>query len=247
MSTTRTTAEPAPSPDGPALEGPHGRGRFTDETLSPTELRGVRRLGDAWQTTPLFYLERDCDATSLLDRYARLRTDLAPLKASLTGLLLSRVATVLRRHPRLNSEFRGGTRRLFDDINICVAVATQSGLTVPVIRSVDRLSAREIAVELERVIEAAHSGKLKLPDVTGGTFTITNLGMFGIDRVIPVINPPHAAILGIGRIRDQLVADAGTPVVRPTLSLTLTVDHRVVDGAAAAAFLQDLADTIEAG
>lgn len=217
-----------------------------DEPLTPIELRGARRLGEAWPATPHFYLLRQCAAQALLERHRALSDASGQARVSLTALLLMVTARTLRDHPRMNAQFIDGQRRLHADINVGVAVATDAGLTVPVVKRADRLDIRAIGVELGRLVTAAREGRLALGDVTGGTFTISNLGDLGIDTVLPVINPPQAAIVGIGRVREVPRVVGG--VVRPAqaVDLALSVDHRVADGVIAARFLADLAARIEA-
>ena len=134
---------------------------------------------------------------------------------------------------------------MFPEINVGLAIAIDEGLVVPVIRGADRLSLTEIAVARRALAEKAQAGRLALDEVTGGTFTLTNLGMLGVDVFQAIINPPQSAILATGRIADRPVVENGEVVARPTIYLTLSVDHRVLDGATAARFLQDLQALIE--
>lgn len=217
-----------------------------EEALTPIELRGARRLGEAWPVTPHFYLTRQCAAEALLRRHREVNADPVNPRISLTALLVSLVGRTLRDHPRMNAQYVDGRRRLYRDINVGVAVATDAGLTVPIIRKADELGMDNIALELGRLVAAARGGRLAVDDVIGGTFTISNVGDLGIDMVLPVINPPQAAIIGIGRIRDVPCVVEGVVRAAPAMDLALAVDHRVADGVTAARFLADLAGRVEA-
>jgi pyruvate dehydrogenase E2 component (dihydrolipoamide acetyltransferase) len=160
-------------------------------------------------------------------------------------MIVAMVAKALRQHPQLNARWKEGTIVVADQIGIGVAVATDAGLLVPVLRRADELALAEIARRRFDLVTRAQSGQLQPDDVVGGTFTISNLGMHGVDTVAPILNPPQAAILGVGRIADRVVAVDGAPAVRPMMTLTLSCDHRVVDGARAAQFLETLARGLE--
>ena len=150
----------------------------------------------------------------------------------------------LAKHPRLNATLTGDTIQVLDEINIGVGVALDEGLIVPVIRNTDKLSIQEIGAAVRDLAARARSNSLQMDEVTGGTFTITNLGAYGIDLFTPIINPPEVAILGVGRIVEKLMIYRGDVARRSTMVLSLTFDHRVIDGAPAAAFLQTLADIL---
>jgi pyruvate dehydrogenase E2 component (dihydrolipoamide acetyltransferase) len=162
-----------------------------------------------------------------------------------TDLLVKLLATALARHPRLNASWSVGTIADNREINVGIATAAGDALVVPVIRAADTLSIGEIAARRQALVERANAGALTLDDVTGATFTLTNLGMYGVDAFNAIINPPQAAILAVGRIGDRVVAVDGQPVVRPTVVLSLSCDHRVVDGARGALFLDELVNLIE--
>jgi pyruvate dehydrogenase E2 component (dihydrolipoamide acetyltransferase) len=155
------------------------------------------------------------------------------------------VARALKRHPRLNASLEGDQIRLHSAIHVGLAVALDDGLIVPVIRDADRKTLPEVAAETRTLAEQARMGQLTPEQVTGSTFTITNLGRFGIDGFTPIVNPPEAAILGVGRIIEKPAQYRGTIALRQMLTLSLTHDHRLVDGVPAAAFLQSLADLLE--
>jgi pyruvate dehydrogenase E2 component (dihydrolipoamide acetyltransferase) len=202
------------------------------------------RTAEAWRSIPHFYLVREVDASSLMDWHESLCRAYGR-KVTYTDLLLKKVATCLRSHPRLISEWRSGTLQPHLEVNIGLAVAIDEGLVVPVIRDTDKLTAWEIARERKRLVERARSGKLEPDDLSAGTFTISNLGMYGVDFFQAIVNPPQAAILAVGRIAQRVVSVESQPAVRPMMTLGLSCDHRQVDGAHAARFLGELADSLE--
>ena len=154
------------------------------------------------------------------------------------------VARVLTKHPKLNATWDNRNIRLNSSINISVAMAVQAGVVGAVIPNADKTTIGEIASQRKELTDRARNGRLKPADVAGGTFTITNLGMYNVDAFNAIIAPPQAAILAVGRIADRVVALDGQAAIRPTMTLTLSADHRVVDGAQAAIFLNDLADAL---
>jgi pyruvate dehydrogenase E2 component (dihydrolipoamide acetyltransferase) len=149
------------------------------------------------------------------------------------------------RHRAVNALYRGDSIELHPTANVGIAVAVPNGLVVPVIRSCERLSIAEIAAARAEVVGRAREGKLTQQDLEGGTFTISNLGMYGIERFIAVLNPPQAAILAVGTIEDKVVAVDGQPTVRPRMEITLTADHRAIDGATGAEFLATVKQFLE--
>jgi pyruvate dehydrogenase E2 component (dihydrolipoamide acetyltransferase) len=167
-------------------------------------------------------------------------------KISYTALIVKAVGWALKRNPMVNSRLETDQIILLQSINIGIAVAIESGLIVPVLHDVDAKNISEINVELEEVTTRASNNRLRQSDLQGGTFTISNLGMYGADKFTSIINPPEVAILAVGRIRKQFVADEmGQPILRPMASLTLSADHRVLDGIVAARFMTDLRDCLE--
>jgi pyruvate dehydrogenase E2 component (dihydrolipoamide acetyltransferase) len=164
---------------------------------------------------------------------------------SYTELMVKAVANALKKHPPINSTLEDGKIKVYEDINIGVAVATAQGLVVPVLHNADNKSLAEIAAKLRELAEKAREGKLSKEDVSGGTFTITNLGMYGVDLFIPIINPPEAAILAAGRILDKPVVEGKEIMIKPVMTLSLAYDHRIVDGAPAAQFLQEIKNILE--
>ena len=235
--------------------GPGGAVLATDVVTSgaaPAEDPGdtwrvmAERVTASWTTVPQFFVARDVDADALVDWRKRLAAE-AEVTAEITytDLLVALVARSLRRHPRLNARWIDGTIRHHDEINIGVATAVERGLVVPVLHGADRLPLRELAARRQALVERARAGRLRPADLVGGTFTISNLGMYHVHAFTAIVNAPQAAILAVGRIADRVVAHEGRPAVRPQMSVTLSCDHRVVDGARAAAFLADLASAIE--
>jgi len=167
------------------------------------------------------------------------------VQVSYTDMLVKAVAKALAEHPIINSTLENEKIRILADINVGVAVATERGLIVPVVYNADRKKLEEIASMLKELVEKAKQGRLTKEDLTGGTFTITNLGMYGVDVFTPIINPPETAILGVGRVVERPAIADGRIVVRPVMQLSLTFDHRVVDGAPAAEFLQKVKQVME--
>jgi pyruvate dehydrogenase E2 component (dihydrolipoamide acetyltransferase) len=162
-----------------------------------------------------------------------------------TDLLVKICAEALTRHPRVNASWRDGAIVGGPSVNVGVAVATDGGLVVPVVHRADTLELGAISARRVEVVDAARAGKLRPDDIQGGTFTISNLGMYGVDAFQAIVNAPQAAILAVGRILERPVAVNGEVVVRPVLTLTVSFDHRVVDGARGAEFLDTLAELIE--
>ncbi|PJF30847.1 MAG: 2-oxo acid dehydrogenase subunit E2 [Candidatus Thermofonsia Clade 1 bacterium] len=204
----------------------------------------AQRLQKSFQTAPHIFLE----ATAEMSAVAHLRSVLKArgAKLTVTALLIKACAWALGKHPALNATIEGDEISYWNTANIGMAVALDDGLIVPVIHSAERLSLQAIQQEVDRLAELARTGKLTLDQVSGGTFTISNMGMFGVDRFTAIINPPQVAILAVGRIVQQFVPDQeGKPVLKPMLNLMLSADHRVVDGAHAAYFLRDLREALE--
>ena len=204
----------------------------------------AQRLTQSWTTAPHFYLQRDV-ASGELARIRRQLHEQRRIDLTYTDMIIAASARVLRDHPRLNARWENGTIVSGQEINIGIAVAVDDGLVVPVLQRVDECSISEIAARRHDLVTRAQAGQLRPDDIRGGTFTITNLGMYGVDAFHPILNPPQAAILGVGRVVDRVVAEGGHPAVRPTMTLVLACDHRVADGARAAQFLDDLANLLE--
>ncbi|MCC6455111.1 MAG: 2-oxo acid dehydrogenase subunit E2 [Caldilineaceae bacterium] len=204
----------------------------------------AERLTQSWTTVPHFFLARDVDAKKFKKWHSKAQ-DRAQSKLTYTDLLVKVVAQALHAHARINASWIDGRIVANKGIHIGLAVAVEDGLLVPVIRNADRLGLEEIAQARADLVARAQAGKLAVGELQDGTFTISNLGMFGIDQFSAIINPPQAAILAVGRIADRVVAVDGKAKVRPMLTLNLSADHRVVDGARAARFLDAVAGMIE--
>jgi pyruvate dehydrogenase E2 component (dihydrolipoamide acetyltransferase) len=231
------------NPSGAGDDSPTGV-----ESLSNAWHVMAERVTASWTTVPHFYLMREVDAHGLVEMRARITPAVEKrtgLKPTYTDLLVKLVAVALRDHLRLNASWIEGEIRLNSEINIGLATAIADGLIVPVIQRADQLSVGEIAAQRHDLVTRANDNKLRPVDVGGGTFTITNLGMYNVDVFNAIINAPQAAILAVGRIADRVMALNGQPVVRPMVTLSLACDHRVVDGARGAKFLDDLANLME--
>jgi pyruvate dehydrogenase E2 component (dihydrolipoamide acetyltransferase) len=205
----------------------------------------AERTQRSWQEVPHFFLSCEVDATRLDAWRATVRRRPGAPGVTHTDLLVRLVGAALQEHPRVNASWRDGTIAANGHVNIGLAVAVDEGLVVPVITDADRLDLLEIAARRAELVVAARERRLKPADVQGGTFTISNLGMFRVDAFMAIVNAPQAAILSVGRIAQRAVVVDGAIVARPTLVLGLSFDHRVVDGAAGARFLDTLAALVE--
>lgn len=204
--------------------------------LSPLRRTIAKRMQRSAQEAPHIALTVEVDMMEA----ARARQD-----CSYTAFLVYAVARALRQHPYVNATLRGDVVHLFDEVNIGVATATPDGLIVPTIKQADTKSLHDLDSEIKDLARRAREGRLTLDDVSGGTFTVSNLGMFGIDEFHAIINPPQSAILAVSSIVDRPVVIEDEVVVRPIMKLTLSADHRVLDGASAAEFLRDLKSGLE--
>ena len=204
----------------------------------------ARRLTEAWQI-PVFQLQASADMTRVNALVARLRERDPDVRITVTDVLTKVCAQALMRHREVNAEFTEDAILLHPSANVGLAVAAPQGLVVPVIRSAERLSLTEIAGVRADLVGRAREAKLRAEDLEGGTFTISNLGMYAVERFTAVLNPPQAAIVAVGATEERVVPVDGETVVRPMVTLTGTFDHRAVDGAPAAAFLQTLKESLE--
>ncbi|MBZ5502655.1 MAG: 2-oxo acid dehydrogenase subunit E2 [Acidobacteriia bacterium] len=219
------------------------------EKLSQIARLMAERTSQSWTTVPHFFVVRDVDATELRAAHQRLGPAIEKsrgVRVTLTDLLIALVARVLRKHPRVNSMWTGQTIRPNPDVNISVAMAVEDGVVGAVIRKADTLEVGEISAQRRDLTDRARANKLRPADISGGTFTISNLGMYEVDAFTAIITPPQAAILAVGGMADRVVPVDGKPEVRPVMTLTLSSDHRVIDGARAAQFMKDLADALRA-
>ena len=214
-----------------------------------SDLRGAiaRRMTQSFTTTPHFYLEAEADVASMLEMRSKINEILKKdnESVSINDILVKIAATALARHPYINASYSDQGITVHDQVNVGVAVALESGLIVPVIRDASVKGLREIALNGRSLIEKARNNSLALDDITGGTFTLSNLGMFTVDAFTAIINPPEAAILAIGRVVEKPVCIDGEVVVGKRITLTLGLDHRVLDGAQGARFLGEIVNYIE--
>jgi len=204
----------------------------------------AERLTQAWTTIPHFYLMREVNASRLMAWREHAQKN-STEKITYTDLLVKLTAFALQKYPRLNSSWINSNIVLNQDINIGLAVAVDDGLIVPVIHHADRMNLSQLASRRIEIVARAKAGKPALDDLSGGTFTISNLGMYGVDAFNAIVNPPQAAILAVSRIADRVVPVNGQPAVQPMMTLSLSCDHRVVDGARGAQFIQALAEMLE--
>jgi pyruvate dehydrogenase E2 component (dihydrolipoamide acetyltransferase) len=237
-------AEPAPGAE------PVAAGADVEEVpLSSMRRVVARRLVESMQSTPHFYLTTNVDAEALLEFRAELNQQLAgrgdDLKVSVNDLIVKACAVLLRANPELNVSFGGDKLLVHKRVHVGIAVAVDGGLLVPVVRDADQKSLTQVAREAAELIGRARSGKLAGTDVGGGTFTVSNLGMFGIEQFTAVINPPEAAILAVGAALPEPVATEDGVAVHRRMRLTLSIDHRALDGATGAGFLAQLKDVLE--
>jgi pyruvate dehydrogenase E2 component (dihydrolipoamide acetyltransferase) len=203
----------------------------------------AERTTQSWTTVPHFFVSRDVDATAL----HAARQALIPaiershgVKVTHTDLMVAAVARALRRHPRMNASWSSGRIALNADVNVALAMAVENDVVTAVIRNADRIAVGEIAKQRRELDDRARANRLQPADITGATFTISNLGMFNVDAFTAIIVPPQAGILAVGAITERVVAVHGLIGIRPMVNLTLSSDHRLVDGARAAEFLNDV-------
>ncbi|MFD6397321.1 dihydrolipoamide acetyltransferase family protein [Nocardia sp. NPDC060249] len=239
---------PSPEVSVVAVQPVPASGEFEEVELTNIQRVSATRLTESKQQAPHFYLTSAIDVTELFAFRARINATLdaaGESKVSVNDLLVKAVAVALRKDPSVNVSFAGDKLLRHQGIHIGVAVATPVGLLVPVIRDADRKSVSEIATESRDKATRARDRKLRAEDMSGGTFTISNLGMFGIEQFTAVINSPESAILAVGAAADELRLDNDEVVARKILRVTMSADHRAIDGAIAAQFLATLKELIE--
>ena len=239
-------AKEEPEPAKPAREGEAGRGDVTYVELSRLQRTVARRMAESKATAPDFVMTVEVDMDDAVEFRQQLKAaagdDPAP---SFNDLVIKAAALALRDFPRANGAYRDGQFELYSRINVGVAVAGQDALVVPTVFDADRKSLGTIAAEARRLAERVREGKITPPELSAGTFTISNLGMYGIRRFVAVINPPQAAILAVGELSPKPVVRDGEVVIRNTLELTLTCDHRILYGAEAAEFLAKIREYLQ--
>ena len=246
----QAASQPKAAPAGKGAPAPAARristeGDYQDIPLTQIRKTIARRLAESIGPVPTFYLTAELD----MERVAEMRDamiDLAPeYKVSFNDIVLKAVATALRQHPEVNAHWLGDKMRYFNRVHLGMAVAVEDGLITPVVFDADTKGLAEIAGEARELAKRARDRKLKPEEYTGATFTVSNLGMFGIDHFTAIINPPEAAILAVGGVEERVVAVEGAPAVRRKMNVTMSCDHRVIDGATGAKFLQTLRRLVE--
>jgi pyruvate dehydrogenase E2 component (dihydrolipoamide acetyltransferase) len=228
----------------PAAAAPAGQVSFEDKPVSQMRKVIAKRLSESLFTSPHFYLTMTIDMDACVAARGRINEN-AAVKISFNDMVLKATAVALKQHPKVNSSWMGDTIRYNHHINIGVAVAVEDGLLVPVVRFADTKSLSQIGAEVKSFAQKAKDKKLQPADWEGSTFTISNLGMFGIDEFTAIINPPDACILAVGGIAQVPVVKNGQVVPGNVMKVTLSCDHRAVDGATGSAFLQTLKSLLE--
>jgi pyruvate dehydrogenase E2 component (dihydrolipoamide acetyltransferase) len=229
-------AVPEKIPQSANLQTPGSIGRLMAE-----------RTTQSWTRVPHFFVVREVDASALVEVRQRLASATEQnlgVRLTHTDLLVALVARILTKHPRVNASWVDGKIRLNPEVNIAVAIAVEDGVVAAVIHNANTLPVKQVAVQRHELSERARANRLHPHDISGATFTISNLGMYHVDAFSAIINPPQSAILAVGSITDRVIPVAGQPAIRPMMTLTLSCDHRVLDGAQAASFLNDLCDSI---
>lgn len=243
--TAVAASAPAAKSAAPAISNAVvGQVSFTDVPVSQMRKVIAKRLSESLFTAPHFYLTMQIDMDAAIAARTKIN-EVASVKVSFNDLVVKATAMALKKHPKINSSWMGDFIRYNDHINIGVAVAVDEGLLVPVVRFADSKSLSQIGAEVKDFAQRAKDKKLQPSDWEGSTFTISNLGMFGIDQFTAIINPPDACILAVGGISQEPVVKNGQVVPGNIMKLTLSCDHRVVDGATGAAFLQTLKQLLE--
>jgi pyruvate dehydrogenase E2 component (dihydrolipoamide acetyltransferase) len=249
---TEAAERPAAGSQALTVQPARARGAIDTETdwddipASNMRKRIAARLTEAKRDVPHFYLMRDLDAAALLSYRERLNDLLGDRgKVSVNDLVIKAVALALRRMPECNASWEGDAIRHYHRVHIGVAVAIPDGLVTPVVRDADTKGIGAIAAEVKDLADRAKKRGLKAHEITGSTFSVSNLGMFGIERFTAILNPPEAGILAIGAVRDAAVIDRGNVVAGKRMAVTMSCDHRVIDGALGARWLQVLGELIE--
>ena len=243
---SKTAAPKTPASETEAPEGGSAKGEATVHELSRVQRTIARRMAESRATVPDFELRCEVDMTLAVELRGRL-SEVADPAPSYNDFIVKAAALALREFPRVNGSYRDGAVATFSAINVGIAVAAQDALLVPTIFDADRLSLGEIARSGRTLAERVRDGSISPSELSGGTFTVSNLGMYGIDSFSAVINPPQAAILAVGSLKQRaVVLDDGSLAARPTLVLTLACDHRVLYGADGARFLDRVRALLEA-
>lgn len=234
-----------PAAGGEAQHAQEPRNEPVRERMTSMRLTIARRLTESKQNIPHYRLGCDIDLGAVLLRREQLAAE--GTRVSINDLLLRACALTLVSHPRVNAQFTGEELLSYPHADVAVAVATDAGLVTPILRGADLLTAQQIATATSDLAARARANQLRREEITGGTFTVSNLGMFGVDRFDAIINPPQVAILAVGAAKDRVVARDGEAAIARMVAVELSCDHRVVDGAAGGSFLADLKQRIESG
>jgi pyruvate dehydrogenase E2 component (dihydrolipoamide acetyltransferase) len=235
--TSSSASTPSSSPASPV-----------GESLSQIARLMAERMTQSWTGVPHFFLTRDVDCTELMAAHKRLGPIVEKsngAKLTITDLLIAAAARAIAKHPVMNASWTGTGIRQNSEINISLAMAVKDGVVGAVIHKADSAKLGDIATQRRDLTERARANRLRPTDISGGTFTISNLGMYQVDAFIAIITPPQAATLAVGTIADRVVPVNGKPSIRPMMTMTLSSDHRVLDGARAAEFLTTLAEAIQ--
>jgi pyruvate dehydrogenase E2 component (dihydrolipoamide acetyltransferase) len=229
---------PEAAPADSAIRHPPSALRLPQSALSTAARLMAERTTKSWTTAPHFFLTRDIEAGAIaaaLDNHAG---------STHTDLLIALVARILVKHPQMNASWVDGCVRINPDVHVAIAIAISDAVVSGVVHQAAALPVPQITARRKELAERARAGRLQPADISGATFTISNLGMYQVDAFTAIIVPPQAGILAVGAITDRVVAVDGRAAVRPMVTLTLSCDHRVIDGARAAMFLSDLADAV---
>lgn len=240
-------AAAADAPDGFAV--PAGEPGVEIEEVPVSQMRKAiaKRLATSIGPVPTFYLTVDVDMSRMLEVRANVNRMLETqgVKTSINDFILRAVASALARHPEVNASWQESVIRRHHRVHLGIAVAIEDGLITPIVRDAHLKGVAAIAAEVRELAARAREKKLKPDEYTGATFSVSNLGMFGIEEFTAIINPPEAAILAVGAVEDRVVAVDGQPAVRSRMKMTMSCDHRVIDGATGARFLRTLKDYLE--
>jgi pyruvate dehydrogenase E2 component (dihydrolipoamide acetyltransferase) len=239
-------AAPAPRPAGMAAQQPVFSGEpFKDVPLTQIRKTIAKRLAQSLGPVPTFYLTTEIDMERAWDARAALKALGPEGDVSFNDIIIKATATALKQHPNCNAWWQDDHIRFWNEVHVAMAVAVEDGLITPVIRHADLKTLRQISAESKDLAGRARERKLKPEEYTGGTFSVSNLGMFGIDEFTAIINPPEAGILAVGAIAQKMVVVENQPAVRRRLRITMSCDHRVIDGASGAQFLKTLRTLLE--
>jgi pyruvate dehydrogenase E2 component (dihydrolipoamide acetyltransferase) len=228
----------APPPQQPAAGGTATRGQSTPSELTNAQQTVARRMAESKATAPEFFVETDVDMTNAVSYREQLRSAVSPVP-SFNDFVIKASAQALRQYPKVNGAYKDGHYEQYGDVNIGVVVSSDDLLAVPTLFNVDQKGLAQIARESHQLADAVRTRTIQPSQLSGGTFSISNLGMYGVDRFTAILNPPQAAILAVGAInREAVIAEDGMSlVVRQIMTVTLTCDHRILYGAEAAEFL----------